>query len=87
MPHQRPTCLIRDPSESDKPHWTPIDMSVESDRNLRTYVYICSTWECVRDQKGGTDKRSIKYRPPATQGEEDYTVNRLYLAEPKNEDR
>ena len=36
-----------------------------------------STWECVGDQKGGTDKRSIKYRPPAIQGGEDYMVNRL----------
>ena len=25
----------------------------------------CSTQECVGDQKGGPDKRSIKYRPPA----------------------
>ena len=28
-------------------------------------------------QKGGTAKRSIKYRPPTIQGGEDYTVNRL----------
>ena len=44
-------------------------------------IYIttaCSTWECVGDQKSGTDKRSIKYRrPTAMQGGEDYTVNRL----------
>ena len=26
---------------------------------------VCSTWECIGDQKVGTDKRSVKYRPPA----------------------
>ena len=34
-------------------------------------------WECVGDQKGGADKRSIKYRPPAIQGGKDYIVKRL----------
>ena len=37
----------------------------------------CSAWKCVGDQKGGTVKRSFKYRPRAIQGGEDYTVNRL----------
>ena len=40
-------------------------------------VSVC---ESRGDQKGGTDKRSIKQRPSIMQGGEDYTVNKLYLA-------
>ena len=36
-----------------------------------------SAWECVGGPKGLIEKRSIKDRPPATLGEEDYMVNRL----------
>ena len=60
--------------------------------NIYLASYNCSTWECGGDQKGGTDKRSIKYRPSTMQGGEDYTVNKLYLADQEmkklfNEDR
>ena len=53
---------------------------------------FCSTCECVGDRKGGTDKRSMKYHPPAIQGSEDYMVNRQYIADQEtkklfNEDR
>ena len=48
---------------------------------LEGFIYSCSTWECVGDQKGLIDKRSIKYHPPAIQGGEDYTLNRLDQAE------
>ena len=41
----------------------------------------CSAWKCVGDQKGGMDKESIKNRPPATHGGEDYTVHRLDQAD------
>ena len=30
---------------------------------------------------GGSDKRSIKHCPSTMQGREDYTVNKLYLAD------
>ena len=30
---------------------------------------------------GRVDKRSVKYRPSTLQGGEDYTVNKLYLAD------
>ena len=46
-------------------------------RLVVTTLALCSTWECVGDQNGGTDMRSIKYCPPAIQDGEDYTVNRL----------
>ena len=59
------------------------DRHVSGVRSEFKDIYICSTWECVGDQKSGTDKRSVKYRPPDTQGEEDYTMNRLYLADRK----
>ena len=47
-------------------------------------AYVCSTWECVGDQKGMIDKKSIKDSPPATQGGEDYMVNRLDQAGARN---
>ena len=47
---------------------------------------------CIGDRKGGTDRKSMKYRPPAFQGGEDYMVNWLYIVDQEmkklfNEDR
>ena len=57
-------------------------------------VWACSssTCECVGDRNSMTDKRSMKYCPPAIQGGDDYMVNRLYIADREmkklfNEDR
>ena len=52
----------------------------------------CSTCDWWVDQKGRTNKRSMKHQPSTMQGGEDYTVNALYLAEREmkklfNEDR
>ena len=51
--------------------------NVYQDPVLNTKEVDVAHGKCVGDQKGGTDKRSIKHRPPAIQGGEDYMVNRL----------
>ena len=40
----------------------------------------CRACECSGDQKGRPDKRFINHSPSTMQGGEDYTINKLYLA-------
>ena len=53
---------------------------------------VCRVCEFWVEQEGRVDKRSMKHRQSTLQGGEDYTVNKLYLADREmdklvNEDR
>ena len=52
-------------------------------RGTHEHMHVCSTWEYVENQKGVINKKSTKNRPPATQGREDYMINRLNQAGPR----
>ena len=65
MPHQRPTCLIRDPLETDMPHWRPTcpigDRHAPSKTDMPHWRPTC-LWTPIGDQHACGVQSEFKHK-------------------------